>query len=149
MYGRRSGSEVCRRPEPGRRGIAVWVAGFLAVVAGTVAILLTLVFPGGGARTARAGFAPAGGSPGQDAEQVTAAFLRAWQRGDLGQAARYTSHPVAAQDALIAYRNYLHLRKLTVTALTAPGSNRTRDTVRYAVSATVAASNDPRALSGT
>ena len=150
-------------PPPRRRGgIAVLIAGFLAVAAGTAAIIVAVVLPGGGARTAPAGFVPTGGSPVQDAKQVTTAFLQAWQRGDLGQAARYTSYPVAAQEALVAYRRYLHLRKLTATVLTAtgpaaPGQSATaiagsggaQETVRYAASATVAVSADPRALSGT
>jgi hypothetical protein len=149
------GSEDYQPPRPGKR-VAVWVAGFLAVVAGAAAIV-AVVLPGGAARTAPAGFVPAGGSPDQDAMQVTTAFLQAWQRGDLGQAARYTSRPAAAQEALAAYQRHLHLRKLTATVLaaTGPGATATatsggaQETVRYAVSATVALSDDPRAQSGT
>ena len=150
------GSEDYPPPKPGK-GVAVWAAGFLAAVAGTAAIIVAVVLPGGGARTAPAGSVRAAGSPVQDAMQVTTAFLEAWQRGDLGQAARYTSSPVAAQEALVAYRSDLHLRKLTATVLTAvvqsataiAASSGAQETVRYAVSATVALSDDPRALSGT
>ena len=143
-------------PPPKRgKGVAVWVAGFLAVVAGA-AIIASVVLPGGTARTAAAGPVSPKGSP-EDAVQVTTAFLQAWQRGDLGDAARYTSRPVAAQEALAAYHRDLHLRKLTAAVLTAAGQSATaiavsggaQQTVRYTVSATVALSDDPRALSGT
>ena len=146
------GSQDYRPPKRGK-GVAVWVAGFLAVVAGTAAIIVAVVLPGGAAKTATARSVPATGSP----DQVTTAFLQAWQRGDLGRAARYTSRPVAAQEALAAYRRYLHLRAVTATVLTAAGPSATatavgggaQQTVRYLVSATVAVSDDPRALSGT
>jgi len=159
------GAEVYQSPERSRR-TALWSAGFLvAVVAGAVALVVALVLPGGpggpsgpgggAARKAPAGLIPAGGSPDQAAEQVTTAFLQAWQRGDLGRAAQYTSSPVQAQQALVAYRSYLHLQKLTATVLTAKGPTATglpakeQETVRYTASATVAASDAPRAPSGT
>ena len=72
-------------------------AGVLAVVAGIAAVIVTVVTPGGNANTT--GFLPTGASSAQDAEQITSAFLQAWQTGDLGQAARYTDHPAAATAA--------------------------------------------------
>jgi hypothetical protein len=155
------------------RGIFVWIAGFLVVLASIVAFIVTVLLsgsgggsasgaagsPSGGGGSATGGFVPRGGSPEQDAEQITAAFLRAWQRGDLAQAAGYTSDPVGALDALAAYRRYLDLRKLTLTGPAGPavpdqsaaaaGSGGARETVRYTISAVVAASDDPHALTGT
>jgi hypothetical protein len=123
----------------------------IAVVAAVVAVIVVVVLPGGSTHTT--GFVPTGSSPDQDAEQITTAFLQAWQTGDLGQAARYTDHPAAAQAALVTYRTYLHLRKLTGTAqsATAVPANTTapRESVTYAISATVASSDSADALHGT
>ena len=127
-------------------------AAALAVVAGIAAVIVTVVLPGGKANST--GFVPTGSSAAQDAEQITSAFLAAWQTGDLGQAARYTDHPAAAQAALAAYGKYLHLRKVTATAQSdtvAPSgtSSTPRESVGYAVKATVAASDSATALHGT
>jgi Penicillin binding protein transpeptidase domain len=130
----------------------VLAAAALAVVAGIAAVIVTVVLPGGNANST--GFVPTGSSAAQDAEQITSAFLAAWQTGDLGQAARYTDHPAAAQAALAAYNRYLHLRKVTATAQSdtvAPSgtSSTPRESVGYAVRATVAASDSATALHGT
>ena len=111
-----------------------------------------LVLPGG-KHTQTTGFLPTGSSARQDAQQTARAFLRAWDAGDLRQAANYTNHPAAARTALTAFRTYLHLSKLTSTAGQAtaapPGSATPREQVGYAASATVAASNGAAAVSGT
>jgi Penicillin binding protein transpeptidase domain len=130
----------------------VVAAAALAVVAGIAAVIVTVVLPGRNANST--GFVPTGSSAAQDAEQITSAFLAAWQTGDLGQAARYTDHPAAAQAALAAYGRYLHLRKVTATAQSdtvAPSgtSSTPRESVGYAVKATVAASDSATALHGT
>ncbi len=127
-------------------------AGVLAVVAGIAAVIVTVVSPGGNANSS--GFLPTGSSAAADAEQITSAFLAAWQAGDLGQAARYTDHPAAAQAALVTYGKYLHLRKLTASAQSdtvAPSgtSSTPRESVGYAIKATVAASDGAKALRGT
>jgi len=127
-------------------------AGVLAVVAGIAAAIVTVVAPGGNANST--GFLPTGSSAARDAEQITSAFLQAWQTGDLGQAARYTDHPSAAKAALGTYSKYLHLRKLTATAQSdtvAPSgtSSTPRESVGYAIKATVATSDSAKALSGT
>ena len=109
------------------------------------------------------GFVPSGSTPGQDAEQITTAFLQAWQAGDLGQAARYTNHPAVAQSALAAYGKDLGLQKLTATAqasTVAPAGTSSagtssagtaptqRESVGYAISATVSAADGARTLRG-
>ncbi len=122
-------------------------AGVLAVVAAIVAVIVTVVTPSG----STTGFTPTGTTPDADAEQITGAFLQAWQAGDLAQAARYTDHPGAAEAALVTYRNGLHLRKLTATvqsAAAAPGTG-TREKAGYTIHAAVATSADAKALSGT
>jgi len=112
-----------------------------------------------------AGFHPTGQSPAVDAEQVTAAFLRAWSSGAIGEAASLTDDPAAAGAALTAYGQDLHLRKLTgivvgSTATSAPGSSEGTQTagagaaavleaVTFSLSATVAVSAAPSAESGT
>ena len=127
-------------------------AGVLAVVAGIAAVIVTVVAPGRNANTT--GFVPTGSSAAADAEQITSAFLAAWQTGDLGQASRYTDHPSAASAALATYSKYLHLRKLTATTLSdtvAPSgtSSTPRESVGYAIKATVAAPDGAKTLSGT
>jgi hypothetical protein len=143
------GSEPPRRGRTGKRRkvIIAVTAGAVAVVAAIAAVIVTVVSPGG----STAGFVPTGSTPGQDAEQITAAFLQAWQAGDLNQAARYTDRPAAAEAALITYQKYLHLRKLTgsvQSATTAPGSG-TRESTAYSINAKVATSDAATALSGT
>ena len=137
----------------GRRGkrrkvIIAATAGVLAVVAGIAAVIV-VVASGGTANST--GFLPTGNSAGQDAEQITGAFLQAWQAGDLARAARYTDHPSVAEAALVTYRKYLHLRKLTGTVRrgTAVSASRTRASAGYAINATVAASDGAKAPSGT
>jgi hypothetical protein len=127
-------------------------AGALAVVAGIAAVIVTVFAPSRNANST--GFVPTGSSAAADAEQITSAFLQAWQTGDLGQASRYTDHPSAASAALATYSKYLHLRKLTAAAQSdsvAPSgtSSTPRESVGYAIKATVAASDSANALRGT
>src|SRR5438270_9239158 len=87
---------------PGRRRrrprVIALIAGVVAVAA-AIAVLVIVVLPGGSGNTT--GFVPSGNSAAQDAEQITSAFLQAWQSGELNQAARYTDRPSAAESALI------------------------------------------------
>jgi hypothetical protein len=59
------------------------------------------------------GFVPTAGSASGDAEQMATAFLTAWEKDDLAQAAAYTSDPSAALPALKNYWKYLNLRSLS------------------------------------
>jgi Penicillin binding protein transpeptidase domain len=149
---------VEQRPPGGRRGRRggkrrklpyVLVAAAVAAAAGVTAVL---VLPGRGpAHTT--GYLPTGSSPGQDAQQTARAFLRAWDAGDLRQAANYTNHPAAARAALTTFRKYLHLGKLTGTAQSATaissGSASPREKVVYAASARVATASGAAAVTGT
>ena len=121
----------------------------LAVVAAIAAVIVTVVLPGGNGNTT--GFVPTGTTPGQDTEQIATAFLQAWQAGDLGQAARYTDRPAAAQAALLAYHKHLHLSRLTAATLssTAVATSAARGSVTYAINAKVADSDGAQALRGT
>jgi len=112
-------------------------------------VIVTVVLPGGNKNST--GFVPTGNSAAQDVGQIAGAFLTAWQDGDLGQAARYTDHPAAAEAALTAYRKDLHLAKLTATLQdgTALAASRTRGSVQYGISAKVASSDGASALRGT
>jgi hypothetical protein len=127
----------------------VLIAAAAAAAAGISAVL---VLPGGGS-TQATGYLPTGSSAGQDAQQTARAFLRAWDAGDLQQAANYTDHPAAARAALTAFRTYLHLRKLasmagSATAISSSSAT-PREKVIYAASASVAASNGAAAVNGT
>jgi Penicillin binding protein transpeptidase domain len=137
-----------RRGGGGGKRRNIIIAAIAAVVV-AIAVVVVVVTSGGNANTT--GFVPSGSSPEQDAQQITTAFLQAWQAGDLNQAARYTDRPAAAQTALVNYGNYLHLRKLTGTAQSAtpvPGAG-TRESVPFAVNATVADTVGAGALHGT
>jgi len=142
-----------RHARPGRlRGVFAIAAGAFAVILAGIAAAIVTVVSGG--NTSTTGFVPTGTSPDQDAEQITTAFLQAWQAGDVAQAARYTDHPSAARAALATYQKYLHLRKLSATAQSASAvpsatSSAPRESVTYAASARVAASDSAGALSGT
>jgi Penicillin binding protein transpeptidase domain len=138
-----------RRDGKRRKLPYVLIAAAAAAAAGITAVL---VLPGGG-HTQATGYLPTGSSAGQDAQQTARAFLRAWDAGDLRQAANYTDHPRSARATLTAFRTYLHLRKLTSTAGAAiaisPGSATPREKVIYAASASVAAANGVAAVNGT
>ena len=147
----RQGSSRHARRGRRRPAVIAVTAGALAVVA-AIAVVVVIVRGGGNANAT--GFVPTGSTPGQDAGQITTAFLQAWQTGDLAQAARYTDHPVAAQAALTTYRKYLHLRRLSatagsVTAATSGTSTTPRESVRCAIDATVASADGAKGLRGT
>jgi len=148
---------VEQRPPGGRRGrrgrkrrklpyVLIAVAA-----AAAIGISVVLVLPGRATQTT--GYLPTGSSPGQDAQQTARAFLRAWDKNDLRQAANYTDHPAKARAALTAFRRYLRLRKLSGTAGLAtamPSSSAVpREKVSYAASADVAASDGAAVVSGT
>jgi hypothetical protein len=127
----------------------VLIAAAVAVAAGVGTVLVLH----GGRHTQATGFLPTGSSPGQDAQQTARAFLRAWDAGDLRQAANYTNHPAAARAALEVFRTDLHLRKLTSVAGSAAAisssSATPREKVSYAASASVAASYGTAGVNGT
>jgi hypothetical protein len=124
----------------------------IAVAAAAAGIGAVLVLPGG-RHTQATGYLPTGSSAGQDAQQTARAFLRAWDAGDLRQAANYTNHPAAARAALTAFRTDLRLRKLRSiagpAAAISPSSATPREKVIYAASASVATSYGGAAVSGT
>ncbi|HET9079509.1 MAG TPA: penicillin-binding transpeptidase domain-containing protein, partial [Trebonia sp.] len=136
-----------------RRPAAVMAAGGVAVVIVVALVLVLTVFKSGGG-TPKYGLVTNGGSPQADAGQVATAFLTAWQAGDLAQAANYTDQPAAAQAGLTAYAKDLNLGKFAATAGTvasAAGATaaQPRETVTFAVSASVAAGSGNGALRGT
>lgn len=150
-----------RRPRAGR--IALIALGVVAVTV-VAGVVIVRALPRKDSENT-AGFHPTAHSPSRDAEQVAAAFLRAWSSGDLGAAAGLTDDPVVAQEALAGYRQGLNLRKLTGTitgtaAATAPAvpagmtaagaaASATLETVTFSLRATVADSAGPSAMSGT
>jgi hypothetical protein len=127
----------------------VIIAAVATVVIAIAAAVVVVVTSGSGKPTT--GFVPTGNSPEQDAQEITTAFIQAWKTGDLNQAARYTDRPALAQAALAGYRKTMHLRKLTGTAQSAaPVSGAgPRESVTFALNATVASGDDASALHGT
>lgn len=149
-----------------RRGIVIAAIATAAVAAAAV-IGFEVLKPGPGGS---GGFVPTAGSPGGDAEQLTAAFLTSWEKGNLRQAADYTDDPAAALPALENYGKYLNLRSLagsvqSAAATSAPSPSASRGTpaagasgpaaspaleqVTFKLSAKVAAARSASALAGT
>jgi hypothetical protein len=60
-------------------------------------------------------FQPTSTDPATAAAQTGAAFLTAWQSGDLRKAAKYTDDPTSALAALTSYKSWLSLSALTLT----------------------------------
>ena len=153
----RGGGDGKRR----RRGLLAIVAGACVVILAAVGFIL--LRPGGNS----GGFIPTGSTPGEDAGQITTAFLQAWQSGDLGKAASLTDNPAAAQAALTTYAKDLNLKKLSGSVTTeaqtsAPAAptpqptsgaaaSTTLQKVSFSLGATVAsaASGSAQPLSGT
>jgi Penicillin binding protein transpeptidase domain/NTF2-like N-terminal transpeptidase domain len=144
------------KPEPKpvkRRTIAVTAtAGGLAVLLVALVLVLT-VFKSSNPPPAH-GIIPNGNSPQQDGEQVAAAFLTAWQEGDLAKAANLTDQPTAASAALAAYASDLNVKKFAaspgaVAGATGSTTAQPRESVTFAVSASVATASTATAVRGT
>ena len=134
-----------------RTRVVLTTAGVLAVL---VVALVVVVVVKPGSSTPTYGMIPNGGSASQDGEQVAAAFLSAWQEGNLTKAANYTSQPASAQAALASYAKDLNLGNFTVTpgaATSAAGSTaaQPQETVTFAVSASVATGETNTSVRGT
>ena len=124
------------------------------LAAAVVAALLVVVVFKPGSGTPAYGLVPTGSNAQQDGEQVAAAFLDAWQAGDLTKAGNYTNHPAAATAALATYAKYLNLGTFSAAAAnvaSAPGATaaQPRETVTFAVRASVAAGSGKTAQRGT
>jgi transpeptidase family protein len=144
-----------------RRGRPRKSTVIVAAVVAAVLVAVAAVTVSGARNAPTNGFVPTGNSPGQDAKQITSAFLAAWKSGNFRQAARYTDHPSAAGAALLAYRDHLHLKKLigatvgtaavsagAVGTAAAGGAARPREHVTFTVNATVAATAGQKTLTG-
>jgi hypothetical protein len=142
---------AARQKKPARRrtvGVMV-TAGVLAVLVVALVLVLTVFKSGPG--TPKYGLIPNGSSAQQDGQQVAAAFLTAWQGGDLAKAANYTDNPAAATAGLAQYAKDLNLKGFAATpgAVTdAAGSTakQPRESVTFAVSASVAAGSGVTAV---
>ncbi len=134
------------RPGKSHKLLYILIAAGVAVVAAIAAVVV--VVTGGKGHTT--GFQPSGDSAAQDVEQITTAFLQAWQSGDLSQAANYTDNPAAARAALTSYHQTLGLKKLSgsVQDSTASATSTTQATVQYSLTTTVSAADGAKTLSG-
>ena len=143
-------------PEPKpvkRRTIAVTVTGGVLAAVLVALVLVLTVFKSSNPPPAH-GIIPTGTSPQQDGQQVASAFLSAWHEGDLAQAANYTDQPAAASAALAAYAKDLNLKKFAaspgaVAAATGSTAAKPRESVTFAVSASVATGTAKTAVRGT
>jgi len=136
-----------------RRGLILLVTSGVLAVAVVAALLVLVVFKPGSSTPAY-GMVPTGSTAQQDGEQVAAAFLTAWESGDLAKAGNYTNHPAAATAALTSYAKYLNLGNFSAAAASvkdAPGSTAAQpsESVTFAVRASVAAAAGKSALRGT
>ena len=121
----------------------------IAVIAGVTVTVLKHNGPG----TPTYGLIPTGSTPQADGQQITTAFLKAWESGNLTEAANYTNHPAAAKAALATYAKYLDLGKMTATTGSVTGAAGStaavpRETATFAVDASVAAKDGSKLLRG-
>jgi Penicillin binding protein transpeptidase domain/NTF2-like N-terminal transpeptidase domain len=119
------------------------------IVAGVTVAVLKHNGPG----TPVYGLIPTGSTPQADGQQITTAFLQAWESGNLTQAANYTNHPAAAKAALATYAKYLDLGKMTArtgSVTSAAGSTAAvpSETAKFTVNASVAAKDGTKVLRG-
>ena len=144
---------VKKEAPPKRRRSLLYAALSAAVALIVLAVLLVVVVFKPGSSTPAYGLVPNGSSAQQDGEQVAAAFLTAWESGDLTKAANYTNQPAAAQAALATYSKDLNLRAFsagTSSVADAAGSTsaQPKENVTFAVKASVAAVSGNSAVRG-
>jgi hypothetical protein len=127
-----------------RKKIIALTAGGLAVAVGVAFGAFKVINHGPGIPVY--GMIPSGSTPQQDAQQITAAFLKAWRTGKLTTAANLTDGHVQAKAALAVFAKDLNLTKLTAaTDSTADAAGSTtalpREQVTYAGTADVSATD--------
>jgi hypothetical protein len=140
--------------EPRKRRKLLWAitAGAAAVVVVIAGVTVT-VLKHNGPGTPTYGLIPTGSTPQADGQQITTAFLQAWESGNLTKAANLTNHPAAAKAALATYAKYLDLGKMTAktgSVTSAAGSTAAvpSETANFAVDASVAAKDGTKVLRG-
>ena len=99
------------------------------------------------------GMIPTGSTAQQDGRQVAAAFLTAWEKGKLATAANLTDQHATAKGGLAAYAKDLDLGKVafgldSVTDAAGSTAAQPRETVTFAVTASVAAGTGASTLRG-
>ena len=152
VYG--GGGTRARPRAKSRRPLILAVSAGVVAVALVAGVLAVTVFKKSGSTAPPAfGMIPTGTTAQQDGTQVAAAFLTAWREGDLAKAANLTSQPAAAKAALAAYAKDLNLGKMTakpsgVTAAAGSTAAAPRESVTFAVRASVAAGSGKAAVRG-
>ncbi|HEX9039537.1 MAG TPA: penicillin-binding transpeptidase domain-containing protein [Trebonia sp.] len=127
------------------------VAGVVAVAL-VIALTFVFVIKRGPGRP-EFGMIPTGSSAQQDGRQVASAFLTAWETGKLAEAANLTDQHATAKGALAVYAKDLDLGKVSLgvdSVVSAAGSTaaQPRETVRFSVTASVAAGTGASTLRG-
>ena len=145
------------RPPRKRRTLWSITAGAVAVIA-VIAGVTVVVLKHNGPGTPTYGLIPTGSTPQADGAQITTAFLKAWESGNLTKAANLTDHHAAAQAALAANAKYLGLGKMKATTSSvtsgttvssADSASSPRETAKFAVDASVAAKDGAKLVRGT
>jgi hypothetical protein len=92
---------------------ALGLVGYLTLGSGVGGA--TAVKPVAAPKPTHTAFQPTSTDPALAAEQTGAAFLTAWESGDLQKAANLTDNPTAALTALTAYKTDLNLTSLALS----------------------------------
>jgi len=155
--GHRRAAKPAKAPRKRRKLLWAMTAGVVAVIvvaAGVTVVVLKHNGPG----TPTYGLIPTGSTPQADGQQITTAFLKAWDSGNLTKAANLTNHPAAARAALATYAKYLDLGKMTartgsVTSATSTTSAASTaaapsETAKFTVDASVAAKDGKKVVRG-
>ena len=145
-------AKPARQPKKRRKLLWGIVAGTVAVIVVAAGVTVT-VLKHNGPGTPVYGLIPTGSTPQADGQQITTAFLKAWESGNLTAAANLTNHPAAAKAAFATYAKYLDLGKMTATtgSVTAAAGSTTavpREAAKFAVSASVAAKDGTKVVRG-
>ena len=128
------------------------------VVAGGVAVALVVALTFAivikrGPGVPEFGMIPTASSAQQDGRQVASAFLTAWEKGKLVTAANLSDQHATATGALAAFAKDVKLGKISfgldsVTSAAGSTADQPRETVKFAVTASVAAGTGASTLRG-
>ncbi len=150
--GHHRSAKPAKQPRKRRKLLWAITAGTVAVIA-VIAGVTVVVLKHNGPGTPTYGLIPTGSTPQADGQQITTAFLQAWESGNLTEAANYTNHPAAAKAALATYAKYLDLGKITAKTDSVTGAADStaalpRETAKFAIDASVAAKDGSKLLRG-
>ena len=150
--GSRGGGKGGGRRLGGRGKVITGAVAGIVAVALVIALAYVFVIKRGPG-VPEFGMIPTGSTAQQDGRQVAAAFLTAWEKGKLVTAANLTDQHATAKGGLAAYAKDLDLGKVAfgvdgVTDAAGSTAAQPRETVTFAVAASVAAGTGASTLRG-